>query len=145
MKGLTLVTKYQSHDQLFSRVEDLSNDIIDNLDRDQLLVYVRAVNETFVINQELASMSSNMAVPMVKMYFKLSIITTDIALSTIGRKAGYFDNFISHLQGLGISTEGRGIYHSIINQEYLCARELKLDQVMKNCYHIGEFHTIKWT
>ncbi|KAK5868072.1 hypothetical protein PBY51_012517 [Eleginops maclovinus] len=135
------IAQRASHFSAFSIACDESTDVSDSA---QLLVFLRGVNEDFEVCQELAGLETLkgttkgvdifMAVERVLdknglKWETLSGITTDGAPAMVGKRAG-----LTALVSDKVSEFGGSIlkYHCILHQEYLCAKNMGLKNVMQD-------------
>ncbi len=124
---------------------DESTDISDSA---QLLVFLRGVNETFEVTQELAGIETLSGTTKGEDLFfavervleknelkweKMAGITTDRAPAMVGRKSGlatFMSQKVSECGGKVVK------YHCILHQEQLCAKSVGLVDVMRDVVKI---------
>ncbi len=124
---------------------DESTDISDSA---QLLVFLRGVNETFEVTQELAGIETLSGTTKGEDLFfavervleknelkweKMAGITTDGAPAMVGRKSGlatFMSQKVSECGGKVVK------YHCILHQEQLCAKSVGLVDVMRDVVKI---------
>ncbi|XP_044730447.1 general transcription factor II-I repeat domain-containing protein 2A-like [Chrysoperla carnea] len=127
--------------KMFSIATDESTDVTDIA---QLLVFIRGINNSFEVTEELAAMKSIKTTTTGEDLFKevseifddlnldwnkLTAITTDGAPSMVGRHNG----LVARLRKKVLESNGSPPLdiHCIIHQQNLCGKILNLDHVMK--------------
>ena len=129
---------------------DESTDISDTA---QLAIFLRGIDSTFSVTEELAALVELQGTTTGKDIFtavkrvmsnldlkleKLVGITTDGAPAMIGRHSGAVSLLEKEIKDLGIETDLYRI-HFIIHQENLCAKSIKLQHVMDVIVQVVNF------
>lgn len=135
----------------FSIALDESCDVSDTA---QLSVFVRVVDENFILTQELAGIASlhgrttgliifdglrSVLDKLNVQWSKLTSITTDGAPCMLGKENGLVAKVKSHLNSMDIDTSNIDEFHCIIHQEALVARVMKYENVMKYVFNVVNF------
>ncbi|RXN31311.1 general transcription factor II-I repeat domain-containing 2-like protein [Labeo rohita] len=132
----------------FSAYSIACNESTDISNSAQLLVFLRGVNETFEVTQELAGIETLSGTTKGQDLFfavervleknelkweKMAGITTDGAAAMVGRKSG-----LATLVSQKVSECGGKVvkYHCILHQEQLCAKSVRLVDVMRDVVKI---------
>ncbi|CAI9736530.1 general transcription factor II-I repeat domain-containing protein 2-like [Octopus vulgaris] len=118
------------------------DDSTDMTDTPQLAIFVRGVDSSFNITEELLALcpmkencTKEIDIALEKAgltYDRLVGIATDGAPAMIGKKQGLRGFVQRKLESLNVSKDQLLWYHCIIHQESLCSKIIKFDHVMDN-------------